>query len=197
MRIAAIVLAAGMSTRMGSLKQLLPWKNGTILGSTIDLYTGGMIDKTIVVVGYCAAEILNFLEGKPVEWVINEDYQTGMASSLRKGISALGDETDACLIGLGDTPLLNRATIASIIKAYKNYQNKIVVPFYKGKKGHPILITKDFFPELLAVQGDIGARTVLKNHWEEVLRLDVEDAGVIIDLDTPESYQNYYCLFGS
>ena len=162
MTIAAVILAAGMSTRMGIVKQLLPWKNGTMLGSTIDLYTKSEVDKIIVVVGYCAAEIIKTLKDKPVKWVINEEYETGMASSLRAGIKALQEEERICLIGLGDTPLLQVSTIKDIIKTHRKYGNKVVAPYYRGKKGHPILITSELYAELLNVQGDVGARTVIK-----------------------------------
>lgn len=192
MTIAAVILAAGLSRRMGNLKQLLPWKNSTILGSTIDLYTKSAVDKTIVVVGYCAEKIIDALKDKPVEWVVNKEYESGMASSLRAGIKALKAEDLACLIGLGDTPLLRPETIASIVKTHQILEKKIIVPFYRGKKGHPILLSSIFYPELLEVKGDVGARTVVQAHQNEVYRLDVEDIGVIIDLDTPESYQAYY-----
>jgi molybdenum cofactor cytidylyltransferase len=194
--IAAVILAAGMSTRMGSVKQLLPWKNGTMLGSTIDLYTKSEVDKIIVVVGYCAAEIIKSLKDKPVKWVINEEYETGMASSLRAGIKALQEEERICLIGLGDTPLLQVSTIKDIIKTHRKYGNKVVAPYYRGKKGHPILITSELYAELLNVQGDVGARTVINAHYDEVYPLEVDDEGVIIDLDTPESYRTYYQKYG-
>jgi molybdenum cofactor cytidylyltransferase len=194
--IAAVILAAGMSTRMGSVKQLLPWKNDTMLGSTIDLYTKSEVDKIIVVVGYCAAEIIKTLKDKPVKWVINEEYETGMASSLRAGIKALQEEERICLIGLGDTPLLQVSTIKDIIKTHRKYGNKVVAPYYRGKKGHPILITSELYAELLNVQGDVGARTVINAQYDEVYPLEVDDEGVIIDLDTPESYRTYYQKYG-
>lgn len=196
MTIAAVILAAGMSTRMGSVKQLLPWKNDTMLGSTIDLYTKSEVDKIIVVVGYCAAEIIKTLKDKPVKWVINEEYETGMASSLRAGIKALQEEERICLIGLGDTPLLQVSTIKDIIKTHRKYGNKVVAPYYRGKKGHPILITSELYAELLNVQGDVGARTVINAQYDEVYPLEVDDEGVIIDLDTPESYRTYYQKYG-
>ena len=196
MTVAAIILAAGMSTRMGSLKQLLPWGNSTILGSTIDLYAAAGVDKIIVVVGYCAEKIIDVLQAKPVEWVLNRDYPSGMASSLRMGIKALGKDDDACLLGLGDTPLLKIATIKSIVKAYCQHKNKIIVPVYKGRSGHPVLVGNRFYSELSAVKGDIGARVLLKNYEKEVHRLEVKDEGVIIDIDKPENYRAYYERFG-
>jgi len=192
MTIAAVILAAGLSHRMGELKQLLPWKNGTILGSTIDLYIGSPVDKTIVVVGYCAEKIIDLLKDKPVEWVVNQEYESGMASSLRAGIKNLGPEVQACLLGLGDTPLIKSETVAKIVEAYRQFGKEIVIPCYKGRKGHPVLMTRRFFPELLNVQGDLGARTVIQTHQSVVYRLETDDEGVIIDLDTPASYQIYY-----
>lgn len=196
MTIAAVILAAGMATRMGSVKQLLPWGKSTILGSTIDLYAKANVDKIIVVVGYYAPEIMKALHNKPVKWVINKEFQSGMASSLQAGIKALDKEDEVCLLGLGDTPLLRYKTINQIIEAHQFHQAQIVVPYYGEQSGHPILVTSQLFSELLKVRGDVGARFVIKAHNKSVFRLEVDDEGVIIDLDTQESYQTYYNKFG-
>ncbi|WP_227764875.1 molybdenum cofactor cytidylyltransferase [Zhaonella formicivorans] len=189
MKIAVVILAAGKASRMGRTKQLLPWGESTLLGSTIDLYTGAKVDEVIVVVGHCAAEIRAALKDKAVRWVENKAYEQGMSTSLKAGIEALNDGVSAVLLALGDLPLLKKETIRCMLKIYKNNNCKIVIPYYHNKRGNPVLISRELFPELLAIQGDQGAREVIKKYESQVYKLPVDDPGILQDVDTWEDYK--------
>ena len=188
-RIAALVLAAGQSKRMGATNKLLvKLPNGkTMIAQIVDHVTSCAASPVIVVTGHQEADIRRALAGKPVRFVTADDHAEGIAASLRAGIAALSSEIGAALICLGDMPLVDPAVLSAILAAYNPAEGReIVIPSFGGQRGNPVLWGKRFFPELLQLSGDVGARQILHRHMEVVAEVPVETDSVLRDFDTHE-----------
>jgi molybdenum cofactor cytidylyltransferase len=191
-RVSAVVLAAGASTRMGRPKQLLPLGQTTVLTRTLENVRSAGLDDIVLVLGASAEEIRrqlpqSLLEGLRI--VVNQAYEQGMASSLREGLSAVDQESDAVLIVLGDQPFLQPQTLRQIIDGYFRSKAQIVVPTYRGERGNPVLLDRSLFSEALVLEGDVGCRAIFSNHLEGISKVEVEDMGVLLDLDDPADYE--------
>lgn len=193
--VGAVVLAAGRSARMGETKQLLKMDsaNGrTMLGQTLANVRGSAVDEVVLVLGH-AAELIRrelaaeLLDGVTV--VVNEEYAAGMSGSLRAGLAALRPQADAALIVLADQPLVRPETMDRIAVAYRQSHAEIVVPHYKGKRGNPVLLDRRVFPEAMRLAGDTGFRAIFGAHAAELLAVDVDDEGVVLDIDSREDYE--------
>jgi molybdenum cofactor cytidylyltransferase len=185
--IAAIVLAAGMSTRMGQPKQLLPLGSGTVVREAAAALVG-QVDRVVVVVGHRADEVVAALSGCPVEWVVNPDYQAGMLSSVQCGIRA-SSGASAFLICLGDQPGVSSRTVAALVAAARAAGRGIALPVYEGRRGHPVLISAGYAAEILALGAGQGLNAVTRAHADDTLEVAVRDPEVVQDLDTPADYQ--------
>jgi molybdenum cofactor cytidylyltransferase len=188
-RIAALVLAAGRSTRMGDANKLLAAmpSGQAMIAQTIDHVTSCFAQPVIVVTGHQDHEIRSALADKPVRFVHAADYAEGMAASLHTGITALSAEIGAVLICLGDMPLVEPAMLNRIIAAYDPAEGReIIIPSFQGQRGNPVLWGKRFFPELLKLSGDTGGRQILHRYPERVAEVQVETDSVLRDFDTPE-----------
>jgi len=185
-RIAAVVLAAGESSRMGEAKQLLRLNGGTLLERVIDTVESSGVDDIVVVLGHRANEILATIAAKKLRTIVNDAYREGMGTSLRAGISVLPPETDAALIVLADQPFVRPETLQLLMEQYRNSGAQIVIPMYKGFRGNPVLLDRSVFPEVMALEGDIGCRAVFGNHLEGIVKTPVEDVGILLDLDSKE-----------
>lgn len=192
--ITAIVLAAGTSSRMGQLKQLLVYRGCSLLRHVIENLSRSKVDKIVVVLGHRRDEVAASLKGLPVELVDNRDYLSGQSSSVKAGLQALygpgpniGCETgrQGVLFVLGDQPLLKPETVNIIIETFLRHGG-IVAPFYQGVRGNPVLFDLSFWTELNSLEGDAGARTIISRHPEALHRVEVTDRGVLLDVDTPE-----------
>jgi molybdenum cofactor cytidylyltransferase len=186
--ISAIILAAGRSERMSRLKQLMPWQQSTVLEQTVDNFLGSKANEVIVVVGYRAEEVRRVLAGKPVRWVINPDYEQGMSASIIAGLSLVDDQTQAVMLALGDQPLINSQTISRLIDEFSGCDKGIVIPTYRGRRGHPVIFALTYKEQLLQLKGDVGGRQIIARHPEDVLEVAVDCEGVCIDIDTVENY---------
>ena len=181
-------MAAGSSERMSGLKQLMPWRQSTVLEQTVDNFLGSTANEVIVVVGYRAEEVRKVLAAKPVRWVINPDYEQGMSASIIVGLSLVGDQTQAVMLALGDQPLINSQTINRLIEEFSGCDKGIVIPTYRGRRGHPVIFAMTYNKQLLQLKGDIGGRQIIARHPGDVLEVAVDCEGVCIDIDTVESY---------
>jgi molybdenum cofactor cytidylyltransferase len=191
-RVSAVVLAAGASTRMGRAKQLLPLGETTVLTRTIENVRSAGLDDIVLVLGASADAIRRQLPQsllESVKVVINHAYGQGMASSLREGLSNIDSRSDAALIILGDQPFLRPLTLHQIIDGYRGSRAQIVVPTYQGERGNPVLLDRSVFSEAMALEGDIGCRAIFANHLGDMLKVEVEDMGVLLDLDDPADYE--------
>lgn len=188
--VAAVVLAAGASTRMAPHhKLLIEDRSGRpMIERTVANVLASAARPIIVVTGAREADIRAALAGKPVIFVHAADHSEGLAASLRAGIRALPATTRAAVVVLGDMPLVPGRALDRLIAAYAPVEGRsIIVPTYKGRAGNPILWDAAFFPEILALTGDQGARKLLAQHAERVADVEVADEGVLRDFDTVES----------
>lgn len=191
-RVSAVVLAAGRSARMGEEKQLLRVGDSTILGRTLENVREAAVDEIVLVLGFSAEKIREGLSAallNGVKVVANQLHEEGMASSLREGLAAAHPHMDAALIVLADQPFVRTATIARIIERYRCSDAKIVIPFHNGKRGNPVLLDRSVFPEAMALRGDTGCRAIFGNHADGIEEVDVDDEGVLLDIDNREDYE--------
>ena len=191
-RVGAIILAAGRSTRMGEAKQLLRMGENTVLGQTLAHVRGAGVDEIVLVLGFSAQTIreqlpISVIEGLKV--VVNQAYEQGMASSLREGLSALDPQTDAALIVLADQPFIRAETLHRIIEEHGRTNAKIVIPLYRGFRGNPVLLDRSVFAEVMALEGDIGCRAIFRSHLEGIVKVEVDDVGILLDIDNKDDYE--------
>lgn len=187
--IAGIVLAAGESRRMGETKQLLPLGDGTILEQVVKNLLESNLGEIIVVLGYQAQTVSERIADKPVKKVVNLDFQQGIGSSIRKGVSQISEVVDAIMIALGDQPLVGKEVINKLIDAFYEGRQGIIVPVYKGMRGHPVVFDRKYRAELLKLEGDVGGKKIIENHSDDVLEIGVNSQGVIVDIDTRSEYE--------
>jgi len=183
-------MAAGSSRRMGLQNKLLAaLEDGrALIARTVDNVLLSAANPVIVVTGHQDAAIRDALVGKPVRFIYAADYGEGMAASLRAGIASLSDKIGAAMICLGDMPLVDANILDSIIAAYNRAEGReIILPTFDGQRGNPVLWGKRFFPDLLTLTGDTGARHLLLNYMEFVAEVPVDDDSVLRDFDTPDS----------
>ena len=191
-RVAVVILAAGKSARMGEAKQLLRLGEGTVLGQTVENVRASSVDEAVMVLGASAEAIREQLPAEILglaRVVVNPEYETGMASSLRAGLAALGSDVDAAVIVLGDQPFVRAATLDRIIEEYRRTGAQIVIPMYEGARGNPVLLDRSLFREAMALEGDVGCRAIFTKHAEGVVYLEVDDSGVLLDIDSRGDYE--------
>jgi len=185
--IAGIVLAAGMSTRMGTSKQLLPLGDRTVIEVVAGVVLS-RLERVVVVLGYRAEGVGKALERLPVECVINPDYGSGMLSSVKSGIRAVF-RAKGYLVCLGDQPGVDPQIIDAVLAAYSRSGKGIVIPTYGGRRGHPILISRTYRREILSLPEDLGLNVVTRGHPDDTLEVPVADPQILRDMDTPADYQ--------
>jgi molybdenum cofactor cytidylyltransferase len=188
-RISAILLAAGESKRMGTNKLSLPWGRKTVLEHCLRVLLSSQVGEVWVVLNKQTWELGQRLRGPRVKLVHNPRSQEGMSTSIRKGIQAMGQKSRAVLIALGDHPLLKVNTVNALIRAYVEKKGTIIVPVFRGKRGHPVLFDRRYVKELLKLKKDVGARALLERHRKEVYEVHSKSEGVVVDIDTWEEYR--------
>lgn len=179
--ISAIVLAAGAATRFGACKQLVPVGGKPLLAHVLESLRASAIDDVIVVLGAHADAIRREIRFTTERVVLNSDHAEGMSTSIHAGIRALPENAEAAMIVLADQPHVQTATLARLIDEYVRTQAPAVIPAYRGARGNPVIVDRALFEELLALRGDIGGRAIFTKH--PVMTLDVDDRGVIADID--------------
>jgi molybdenum cofactor cytidylyltransferase len=187
--ICAIVLAAGLSRRMGVQKLLLPFGGKTVIGHIVDQLLASTIDKLLVVTGHQAERITEELSARPVSIMHNPDYESGMLSSVRCGLRALPQQCEAILVALGDQPSITSALVELMVQSFDTAEKQILVPLYNGRRGHPILFSRLYREEILTHFDDVGLRGLLRAHPDEVFELTVSTPCVLSDMDYPQDYQ--------
>jgi molybdenum cofactor cytidylyltransferase len=184
----AVVLAAGESRRMGTQKLLLPFGDATVVEAVVRTALASRVDRGLVVIGADRDAVRPRLEPSGVAFAVNEDYQLGMLSSVQAGLRALPDEAEAAVILLGDQPFLPAPVVDAVIGAYRESRKGIVIPTFQGRRGHPILIDLKFRAEVLALDPAEGLRRLIGAHSDDISEVEVGDANILRDLDTPEDY---------
>lgn len=186
--ITAIILAAGESKRMGEPKMLMPWGKSTVLQTVISTFQASGIKDILVVTGGARQQIETLI-GKTVETVFNEDYQKGeMLSSIQLGLSVKMREASAALICLGDQPQVEERTVRSICNTFQLNKSQLVVPSYEMQRGHPWLVARPLWDEILTIKPPKTLRDFLKKHSREIHYVIADNPSVLADLDTPEDY---------
>jgi len=190
-KVAAIVLAAGRSTRMGGPNKLLAELSGKkLVRIAAEQALASKASEVIVVTGHQAELVEQALEGLNVKFARNPDFAGGLASSVKAGIAAVSEQADGALICLGDMPLIHAELIDRLIEAFApDRGNLIVVPSAEGRRGNPVLWSRRFFSELMTLDGDIGARHLLSKHGEAVAEVPVEGDSAFLDIDTPQALE--------
>ncbi len=187
--ISALVVAAGFSRRMGQFKLLLPWGDETVIAHvvhTLEIETPGEI---VVVTGHRADEVATALEGTRARLVTNPDYATGeMLSSVQAGLRALGSETTAALICLGDQPQMEAETVRRVVEASQaSGEHALIIPSYQMRAGHPVLLPCRVWPDVLAVATGT-LKEALAPQRAGAVYVTVDTPSVLADLDTPGDY---------
>ena len=187
----AIVLAAGRSTRMQTHnKLLLPWGEKRMLQVVVDTLSTFPFEKVVVVVGHQRHEIEQLLRGYALSMVHNEQYAEGMSTSIRKGVEAVEDPGSGYLLALGDMPWIKQDTVERLCMTFPRRDPRaITVPTVGGRRGHPVIFGKFYRGELLQLEGDRGAASLLQKHASMVVEVPVDDSGILKDVDTPGTYR--------
>lgn len=199
MHIAALILAAGSSDRMlGTHKLLLPVAGRQMIAVVIETTLESGFAPVVVVTGFGEEELRPILQEYDVSMVSNLDWMQGMSGSIRIGISVLPEDSDGALIMLGDMPLLQPSTLAILKNRFiLNQGHNIVYPTYKGQQGHPVLFPARFFPTLLDLSGDQGAKQLLTTFSSEVTEVAIDSPEIVMDCDTAEDYSRILSLIES
>jgi molybdenum cofactor cytidylyltransferase len=188
--IAALVLAAGRSSRMGGPNKLLAEISGKpLVRIAVDEALASRARPVIVVTGHQRERIEAALAGLPVRLVHNPDFADGLGTSLKAGIAALPEAADGVIVCLGDMPQVDAALIDRLISAFDPERGAlIVVPTIGGKRGNPVVWSRRFFADLMAVEGDVGARHLIGRYSEAVVEVPMSGKGALTDVDTPEAF---------
>jgi molybdenum cofactor cytidylyltransferase len=168
--IAALILAAGASRRLGRPKQLEPWGSTTLLGHVIDQVESFPVDETWVVVGADLDRVVNEIGTRPVGIIQNPDWESGLASSLRVGLDALTrlSKVDGVLVFLGDQPSVRADVVSALIEKQRRSRAMAIAPKYRYSLGNPVLLNRSIWPRLMSLEGDEGAMRLLQAHSEWV-----------------------------
>jgi len=191
--ISGVVLAAGISSRLGVPKQLLAYRGKPLIAHVVESLLVSQVDEVVVVLGNRAEQVMEVLAGYSIRTIINPEFTAGQSTSLKAGLTALSSATRAALFMLGDQPLVNAQTINLLIDRYR-LAGGIVAPYFNGKRGNPVLFDRDFFKEISFLSGDVGAREIIHRHPESLVKVDVADSGVVFDVDT---WADYYVLISN
>lgn len=188
--IGAVILAAGQSRRMGQPKLSLPWGESTVIARVVDVLTAAGAAPLVVVTGAWRLEVQACLEGKSVTYAHNPDYTAGeMLSSVQVGLGALGAEVEAALLALGDQPGIEETTVRKLLLAYRESRPGLLFPSYNKRRGHPWLVERSLWPEIQRMQFPATLRDFTRAHAAEIHYMLVDNSSILLDLDTPEDYQ--------
>lgn len=191
--IAAVVLSAGESSRMGRPKALLPIEGETFIGRIVGSLKRTQVGKILVVLGHNAGPLAAAIGALPVEILINPNYQLGQLSSLQVAVRTLlpDPDCDGMLVHLVDHPYIDASLVDRMIRQFYESKKDIVVPRCRGKRGHPVLFSRRLFGALLDAPMDQGAKAVVNAHGDATLEMETDEEGITVDIDTPELYRQH------
>jgi molybdenum cofactor cytidylyltransferase len=191
--LAAVVLSAGESSRMGRPKALLPIQGQTFIEKIVAALREAGLENVVVVLGHNAEALAKSISHLPVTVLVNADYRKGQLSSLQAAVRhLLADEhCHAMLVHLVDHPYIDADLVNLLVQRFETSGKLIVVPRFGAKRGHPVIFARSLFDELLNAPPDEGAKAVVNAHRAETLEVDTADAGITLDIDTPELYRQH------
>ena len=190
--IAAILLAAGQSKRMIDENKLSKkFQNTPLINHSIKNILSSHIDELIIVVGYQKEIIENLIKkNNKIKIIFNKNFETGMASSIKVGLSLLSKKTEAFFICLGDMPMINKKIYNQLI-SYKNKKD-IIVPTYNGTQGNPVLFPKFMKPSIMSINGDVGAKKILEQNKEKILKVKIDDINITRGFNTKNDFNSSF-----
>jgi molybdenum cofactor cytidylyltransferase len=197
-KIGAVILAAGMSRRMGVPKLFLDFHGKPLFLYSVECAIQSQLDPILIVGGEHVQLLQEHTKDMPVEIVRNPDYAEGMATSLKRGIEAMDGRVDALLVFLADQPFVSPTLIKELLQTYTDCRSdgiRVVRPQYNGIPGHPVLIDSDLFAEFSAVQGDEGGRCIIRRHAEKMKGIPFDNPLWGADIDTPDDWKTYKACF--
>ncbi len=187
-RIAGIILAAGSSSRMGRVKQLLEFEGRPILEIVVHKALAAGLEPLIIVLGHQADAIRRAVNFKQARIIYNPRYQQGQSTSLQAGLDAVPGDCPAVMFLLGDQPLLEGSVMARLTAAYRRHRPPLVIPEFNGQRGNPVIVDRELFPRLHALTGDSGARKLFAEYRSRTVKVAVDSDSIHFDLDVPEDY---------
>ena len=186
----AIILAAGSARRMGSQKLLLPFGKKTMIETVVENVLASSIEHVMVVLGANQQEVRDALANTPVHFCYNDAHENGMLSSVQCGIRALPPDATSALIFLGDQPGIPPAVTNLVLEAYQEELIGIVIPLHEHRRGHPLLVDMKYRKEIEQLDLEEGLRSLRHHFPDDVLEVEVNEPGILIDIDTPADYKN-------
>ncbi|MEQ8194091.1 MAG: nucleotidyltransferase family protein [Rhodospirillales bacterium] len=192
--VAAVVLAAGRSARMGEVNKLLIDIDGmAMIRRTVERVSASGAAPIIVVTGHEPDRIRAALSGCDVQFIHNEEFAQGLSTSLKRGLHAVPADAAGAVICLGDMPALSARHIARLIDAFHDHRGEaICVPVHRGRRGNPVLWPRRFFSEMQSLSGDTGAKSLIERNRAHVADVEMADEGVLRDIDTPEDLKKFW-----
>lgn len=188
--LAAVILSAGASSRMGRPKALLPYREGTFLEHLIAVTRHPQIGITRVVLGAGAELIRTIGKLDPSIVVLNPEWEQGQLSSIRAGLRSLEQiDTDGIVLCPVDHPLVSARLVGDLVERFYASKKAIILPTYGGRRGHPAIFSRTLFSELLSAPVDMGARAVVWSHAADVLEIPTDEEGVVLNLNDPEMFK--------
>ncbi len=208
-KVAGVILAAGSATRMGDIKQLLPFRGKTILDHVIANVQKSALHEIILVLGYCSEKILQKIdlpaeypddllgESPDIKIVINKEYTKGQSSSLKQGLENVSENCEGAMFLLGDQPLVTDTIINKLLYAFDTSDSPVVIPYCNEQRGNPVIIASSLFYRLESLSSDTGARVLFKEFEHEILKVSVDDKAILEDVDTKDDYEKLILKFNS
>lgn len=195
MNIAGIILAAGMSSRMGSIKALLPFGDRSLLELVLGNARASRLSSLIVVLGHGEEEIRDKVNLAGTTVVVNDRYRLGQSTSLHAGLDAVGPASEAVMFLLGDQPFVGAKTIDSLLTAFAAHRPQLMIPTCHGKRGNPVVAHRLLFPSIREITGDTGLRVLFPELRGRIVEHEVTDPAIHRDVDTPGDYVQLVSLF--
>lgn len=189
MRVVGVVLAAGLSRRMGRLKALLPFGNHTVIEHVISPLIEAKLSDVVVVLGHRAKEITAVIATLPVRILHNPDYRHGMTTSVQAALRVIDPVPDAYLLTLVDQPQIGLRPIRQLLTAFAQTRKGIIIPTYAGKRGHPIILAARYRQEVLDLGPDQGLNAVTRGHPDDTLELPLDCDDILRDMDYQADYE--------
>ncbi len=185
----AVILASGMAKRFGKNKLLMPLGGKRVVEHVIDHSKASKVENIFLVYGHHRQEFERIAEDKEIKLIYNEKYYLGQSYGVKKAIERLEEEAEGILFLLGDQPFITVHTINQLLEHFKAYPQKMIVPTYDGKRGNPVIFSKNFFKEIKNIQGDKGPKEIIGKYYNQVVYVPILDSKENFDIDTKEDYK--------
>ncbi len=189
MRVIGVVLAAGLSRRMGHLKALLPFAEHTVIEQVLHPLLEADLAGVAVVLGHQAENISRVIESLPVQRLYNPDYRHGMTTSVQTALRMIDPVPDAYLLALVDQPQIGLRPIQQLLTAFDQAGKGIIIPTYAGKRGHPIIVASRYRHDVLALGPDQGLNVVTRGHPDDTLQIPLDNDDILRDMDYQTDYE--------